>query len=105
MLQYRHDALFLGLEKLNKQPQLIEHISTPSNKKHILVTCHRRENIGQTLINVCQALNELSNQHDDIHITFPVHLNPNIKSIINEHLQTHPNITLAKLPLTQKSST
>ena len=35
------------LEKLNKQPQLIEHISTPSNKKHILVTCHRRENIGQ----------------------------------------------------------
>jgi UDP-N-acetylglucosamine 2-epimerase (non-hydrolysing) len=62
----------------------IEKIKTiiDSNKKLILVTGHRRENHGQGFINICEALKEISNRHEDVQIIYPVHLNPNVKDVV-----------------------
>lgn len=65
------------------------------SKKIILVTLHRRENIGSNITNICKALRILS-KNQIVQILFPVHLNPNIKKIINLKLKNIPNIYLCE---------
>ncbi|HSG45215.1 MAG TPA: UDP-N-acetylglucosamine 2-epimerase (non-hydrolyzing) [Anaerolineales bacterium] len=59
----------------------------------ILVTAHRRENFGQPMEDICQALKELASR-DDVHIVYPVHLNPNVQEPVNRILGSVENITL-----------
>lgn len=64
-------------------------------KRMILVTAHRRENFGVPLANICAALKELALRYvDDVHIVYPVHLNPNVSPIVHESLGGVPNISL-----------
>lgn len=51
-----------------------------SHRKLILITSHRRENIGNGLQNICQAILSLSLIHSDIDFVYPVHLNPNVRN-------------------------
>lgn len=53
-----------------------------NGRRVLLVTCHRRENLGQPLIDLCLALRELIEAFDDIEIVYPVHLNPNVRQIV-----------------------
>lgn len=67
----------------------------PWNKRLILVTAHRRENFGQPLENICTALSEIAHRcSSDIHIVYPVHLNPNVQGPVRHALDGVPNITL-----------
>jgi len=66
-----------------------------SERKIILVTAHRRENFGQPLENICIALNEITARYDrKVHIIYPVHLNPNVQSVVYRSLKNNQNITL-----------
>jgi len=60
----------------------------------LLVTAHRRENHGAPLRAICQALKQLVDQFDDIEMVFPVHLNPNVRSLVNEELSGFRRIHL-----------
>src|SRR3989441_4821674 len=60
----------------------------------LLVTAHRRENHGAPLRAICQALKQLVDRFDDIEMVFPVHLNPNVRSLITEELSGIPRIHL-----------
>jgi UDP-N-acetylglucosamine 2-epimerase (non-hydrolysing) len=62
-------------------------------KRLILVTAHRRENFGEPIENICQALKELAS-HEDIEIVYPVHLNPNVQEPVNRILKNVKHITL-----------
>jgi UDP-N-acetylglucosamine 2-epimerase (non-hydrolysing) len=63
----------------------------------ILVTAHRRENHGQPIRNICEALKELACRYrDEVDIIYPVHPNPNIKGPAYELLGGIPNITLTE---------
>lgn len=53
------------------------------NRKVILVTAHRRENLGVPLQNICNALKQLVQEQDDIQVIYPVHLNPTVKETVN----------------------
>ena len=66
-----------------------------SSKKIILVTSHRRENFGEGIEHICQALTKLA-QREDIQFIFPVHLNPNIQKIVFEYLKDYKNVFLIK---------
>lgn len=48
----------------------------------LLVTAHRRENHGAALENLCHALKELVHRHPELHIVYPVHLNPNVRQTV-----------------------
>jgi len=62
-------------------------------KKIILVTAHRRENIGKPLENICQALRIIADKYaDDVLIIYPVHLNPKVKETVNQFLNGYKNI-------------
>ena len=58
------------------------------------MTCHRRENFGEGVFNVCRALRKLSNLYPDFQIVYPVHLNPKIQEPVNELLGGQKNIFL-----------
>ena len=73
--------------------QRLDHIDY-DRMRVLLVTAHRRENHGAPLRAICQALKQLVDQFDDIEMVFPVHLNPNVRSLVNEELSGIPRIHL-----------
>ena len=56
------------------------------NKRIILVTTHRRENLGEPMRHVYKALRKLTETFDDVEIVFPVHKNPKVREVVNEEL-------------------
>ena len=51
-------------------------------RRLILVTAHRRENFGAPLANICRALLRIAQQVPDVEIVYPVHPNPDRKSVV-----------------------
>lgn len=65
-------------------PQLAQ---IPFNeKKVLLVTAHRRENLGKPMENIFSALAELHDNFQEIEIIFPVHKNPKVREIAYQYL-------------------
>lgn len=64
------------------------------SRKVILVTGHRRESFGGGFEKICQALMEIAQQHPDVEIIYPVHLNPNVREPVNRLLRGIDNIHL-----------
>jgi len=65
--------------------------------KIILVTAHRRENMGEPIINICTALKELALKYGEkILFVYPVHLNPNIKEPVHSILRGVKNVLLTE---------
>ena len=60
----------------------------------ILVTGHRRENFGLGFEEICHALSVVANENSDIHIIYPVHLNPNVREPVNRILSNLNNVHL-----------
>ncbi len=52
----------------------------------ILMTTHRRENLGEPMRNVYKALRKVLETHDDVEAIFPVHKNPKVREIVQEEL-------------------
>jgi UDP-N-acetylglucosamine 2-epimerase (non-hydrolysing) len=78
----------------------------PWGKRIILVTAHRRENFGQPLERICAALREIAERYEgDIHLVYPVHLNPQVREPVHRLLGDVRNISLLPpldyLPLVQ----
>lgn len=57
-----------------------------TDRKVILVTTHRRENLGEPMRHVYQALRDIVTEFDDVEIVFPVHRNPLVRSVVNSEL-------------------
>lgn len=52
----------------------------------ILMTTHRRENLGQPLADIYRALGEVLARHADVRVVFPVHKNPAVRRVVQEML-------------------
>jgi UDP-N-acetylglucosamine 2-epimerase len=63
-------------------------------RRLILVTAHRRENLGAPLARICAALQMLVTDHDDVEIVYPVHPNPLVTEPVRAALGTIPRIHL-----------
>lgn len=64
------------------------------NKKVIVLTAHRRENIGKNLENICEAVKRLVNNNGDVVIVYPVHPNPLVKQTVYAELGNCERILL-----------
>lgn len=49
------------------------------NRRVIIVTAHRRENLGKPLENICNALKHIVEKYEDVELVYPVHLNPAVR--------------------------
>lgn len=81
------------------QPNYVFHDDTLKqidfdNKRVILVTAHRRENLGEPLQNICRAILNAANAAEDVEVVYPVHLNPLVRNTANEILGDHSRIHL-----------
>ena len=65
-----------------------------SKERIILVTAHRRENLGEPLKNICYALKEIADTYKDVRIVYPVHLNPAVREVVFDILGNHDRISL-----------
>lgn len=54
--------------------------------KFILMTAHRRENLGKPLENICMAVKRLVEENQDVQVVYPVHLNPAVRETVFEIL-------------------
>ncbi len=52
----------------------------------ILLTAHRRENLGEPMRNIFRTVKRIIVEHDDVQVVYPVHLNPLVQELANEVL-------------------
>lgn len=60
----------------------------------VLVTGHRRESFGEGFRRICRALRTLAESHPELHLVYPVHLNPQVQQPVRRHLEDLPNLHL-----------
>ena len=66
------------------------------NDKMILLTAHRRENLGEPMKNMFRAIKRITEEFDDIQVVYPVHLNPLVLEAANEVLGNNDKVHLIK---------
>jgi len=97
------DSLYWVLNKIKSTPLDNERISNLLdehlpfdwlNTRYILITGHRRENFGKGILNICEAISTLANEHPDVHFIYPVHLNPNVQEPVTKALFGFKNVHL-----------
>lgn len=77
----------------NYRHHLLE-ICEKNNYRMILLTSHRRENLGEPMRQIFNAVKEIHDSHPDVFVVFPVHLNPNIQELAKEILGNSNRIRL-----------
>ena len=84
------DTLFLNLEKNYEDPFLNQIVED----KMIILTTHRRENLGEAMEHIFLAMKELSEKWPDYSFVYPVHMNPKIGKKAHQFLKDIPNVHL-----------
>lgn len=86
------DALKTTIDENYQHPE----IEWAKGSRLILVTAHRRENIGESLENIAKAILKIVEDNKDVKVIYPVHLNPKIREIIEPIIGNHEQIHLIK---------
>ncbi|MEE9433090.1 MAG: UDP-N-acetylglucosamine 2-epimerase (non-hydrolyzing) [Sphingorhabdus sp.] len=91
------DALHWVTAKIEQTPGMAQGLSALeqrfSGKRIIGITTHRRENFGDGMENIASAIAQIA-QRGDVACIFPVHLNPNVRSIMDERLGGLDNVAM-----------
>lgn len=64
------------------------------NNRVIYMTAHRRENLGEPMHNIFSAMRRIVEEHDDVVLVFPMHLNPKVREVAREYLSDNNRIYL-----------
>lgn len=93
------DALLSTVETVRNDnqgicPKLLSLLDQLNTQQVILITGHRRENIGQSFEQICQALNKIASENPDVQLIYPVHLNPKVRDTVYQYLSNVDNIHL-----------
>jgi UDP-N-acetylglucosamine 2-epimerase (non-hydrolysing) len=80
------DALLWVKQNKQKDIEKTKEKYNIKDKKYILITMHRRENWGKPIENVMKAIKKYINENKEMHIVFPVHLNPVVRQTVNKIL-------------------
>lgn len=83
------DALKFTLDRLDKKNE-----SLPVFKKMVFISAHRRENFGEPLERICQAIRLIASEQQDVNFVFSVHPNPNVRGVVYLLLQDIANVEL-----------
>lgn len=84
------DALSTTVTKEYDHPVL----EKVGDKRLVLVTAHRRENLGENMQQMFRAIKRLVEAHENIHVVYPVHLNPAVQETAQDILGNDKRISL-----------
>lgn len=80
------DALMMTVQKAYTfEPELAQMLDVPGRK--VLLTTHRRENLGQPMVQIFRAIRQLHERFSDVHFYFPMHKNPRVRALAKEALE------------------
>lgn len=85
-----------SLQIMKGKDQMTAKQKLNNKNKHILVTIHRRENFGEPLLRICQAIKKLTKSNRNLTFTIPMHPNPNVKKIIKNQFKGNSKVTLVE---------
>jgi len=96
------DTLFMALEMIGTSPtpqiqrtkKLYRSLCGDGEKELVLVTGHRRENLGPRLKNICLAVKEIAQKNPDVQVVYPVHLNPEVRHVVKKWMSGVRNVHL-----------
>ena len=97
------DALFWVLARIDsdagRQAELTNFLDDRlpfawQTERFVLITGHRRENFGDGFLQICEALKDLAARYPNVHLVYPVHLNPNVQQPVKSLLAELPNVHL-----------
>lgn len=71
-----------------------EIIEKHKDNKVVLLTAHRRENIGTPMHNIFGAVRQLVDEFEDVTVVYPMHKNPKVREIADQYLGGHDRIEL-----------
>ncbi len=77
------DALLYTIQNADVN---LDFLGLREDLKTILLTSHRRENLGEGLKHICDAILEIVKNNKDVEVVYPVHLNPNVQKTVREKL-------------------
>lgn len=63
-----------------------EHLSWAEGSRLVLVTAHRRENLGEPMRGMFRAIRRVVDEHDDVKVVYPIHMNPSVRAMADEVL-------------------
>lgn len=93
------DSLKAMSDEIDKDPimqlRIIKKLSRIDfNKRLILITGHRRENLSGGITAMCKVVNEVITRYSDIQVIFPIHMNPFVKEQVGQFLVDSERIVL-----------
>jgi len=91
------DALQWVTKRIEHSPELVSNISPIATRyagrKIIGITTHRRENFGDGMDNIAAAIRTIA-AREDVACIFPVHMNPNVRAVMEGSLGDLPNVAM-----------
>ena len=91
------DALLSTRQRIAERPALAAGLddlaARLAGKRIIAVTSHRRENFGEGMRNIADAIADLADR-PDVAVIFPVHPNPQVRPLMEQRLGNHPSVAL-----------
>ena len=84
------DALKTTVTELYEHPD----IKWAEGSRLILVTAHRRENLGEPMRHIFKAIRRIVDEYKDVKVIYPVHLNPKVQEVAKEVLGDNDRIRL-----------
>lgn len=76
------DALKTTVRKEYTHPEL----DWAKDSRLIMITAHRRENLGEPMHNMFRAIRRIIEEHPDVKAIYPIHMNPVVRAAANEEL-------------------
>ena len=71
-----------------------EHLEWAKDSRLIMLTAHRRENLGQPMENMFKAIKRIVNEHQDVKVIYPIHMNPVVREIANKILGNEDRVRI-----------
>lgn len=84
------DAMATTVNKQYEHPQL----TWAKDSRLIMLTAHRRENLGEPMRHMFRAIKRIVEEHPDVKVIYPIHMNPSVRTIAKEIFQNHERIRL-----------
>ena len=71
-----------------------EHLEWAKDSRLIMLTAHRRENLGLPMENMFKAIKRIVTEHEDVKVIYPIHMNPIVREIANRILGNDERIRI-----------
>lgn len=84
------DALKTTVDEQYTHPE----IEWANGSRMVLLTAHRRENLGQPMKNMFKAIKRVLDEHQDVKIIYPIHMNPAVRKIANDIFNNEERVHL-----------